>query len=262
MADFWKSQPRKYCEACKCWFADNKSSIDFHEKGKNHQANVQRRIREVSKKGQKMWKAQQKHENIMDKINEAALYAYSKDVESSGSAVGKMQLLEEASKLKERRAQKFEEQAQRESINIKTWFEAMTTEGQTYYWNSETGTSSWEVPASGYIPLSEQHPTAVPEESTKPEDTEETFGPQPRGNPYGEWRTVETKAPRKVDLQLPSKPEVEEVTITVPKDEPKARFTEKKVDSLSLPSDGETTFKKRKFIGSGKRNVRQRTDSD
>ena len=24
MADVWKSQPRKYCEICKCWLADNK----------------------------------------------------------------------------------------------------------------------------------------------------------------------------------------------------------------------------------------------
>lgn len=23
-ADYWKSQPRKFCQYCKCWIADNK----------------------------------------------------------------------------------------------------------------------------------------------------------------------------------------------------------------------------------------------
>lgn len=259
MADYWKSQPRKFCEVCKCWFADNKASIDFHEKGKNHQANVQRRIREISKKGQKMWKAQQKYENVMDQINQAALRAYGKDLESSGSATDRLQLAEEEAKLKERMAQKFEEQSQLESRNIKTWFEAVTSEGQTYYWNAETGASSWKQPESGYIPLSEQQKT---EETTESEGTDETFGPKPRGNPYGEWRPVETKEPCKINLQLPERPVVEEVIITVPKDEPRAKFTEKVADSSSLPSDGDATFKKRRFGTLGKRNVRQRTDSD
>jgi len=29
MADYWKSQPRHFCEFCKCWTADNKAVIYF-----------------------------------------------------------------------------------------------------------------------------------------------------------------------------------------------------------------------------------------
>ena len=31
--EYWKSNTRKFCEYCKCWFADNKASINFHEAG-------------------------------------------------------------------------------------------------------------------------------------------------------------------------------------------------------------------------------------
>ena len=30
-ADYWKSQPRKFCEICKCWFGDNKAVSCSHE---------------------------------------------------------------------------------------------------------------------------------------------------------------------------------------------------------------------------------------
>ncbi|KAG2456295.1 WBP4 protein, partial [Polypterus senegalus] len=48
MADYWKSQPKKFCQYCKCWIADNKPSIEFHERGKNHKENVSAKIAEAS----------------------------------------------------------------------------------------------------------------------------------------------------------------------------------------------------------------------
>lgn len=36
MADYWKSNAKKFCEICKVWFADNKISIENHERGLKH----------------------------------------------------------------------------------------------------------------------------------------------------------------------------------------------------------------------------------
>ncbi|MGH0149687.1 UNVERIFIED_CONTAM: hypothetical protein FKN15_025910, partial [Acipenser sinensis] len=44
--EYWKSQPKKFCQYCKCWIADNKPSIEFHERGKNHKENVHAKISE------------------------------------------------------------------------------------------------------------------------------------------------------------------------------------------------------------------------
>uniref|UniRef100_A0A7E4W5C5 WW domain-binding protein 4 n=1 Tax=Panagrellus redivivus TaxID=6233 RepID=A0A7E4W5C5_PANRE len=49
MADYWKSNAKKFCEVCKCWFADNKLSVEHHERGARHKAMVQNRLRELSK---------------------------------------------------------------------------------------------------------------------------------------------------------------------------------------------------------------------
>uniref|UniRef100_A0A131XLC2 Putative spliceosomal protein fbp21 n=1 Tax=Hyalomma excavatum TaxID=257692 RepID=A0A131XLC2_9ACAR len=265
MADYWKSQPKKFCEACKCWFADNKASIDFHEKGKNHQANVQKRITEIMKKGKKMQKAQQNYENIMDGINQAALQAFQKDVKSGGSQIDAHRYAAEEAKLKQKAAEKEQASLPAPAMQVVTWFEGVTEGGDTYYWNMETGESSWEKPDCDYVPLSnQQEPSgdSVPPE----EEPDSSIGPAPKASPYGEWQEVRPKQAPKIDLQLPQKPEgVEEVVISVPSDVPtKVKFTEKTVGSLESEEgeDASSVFKKRKFGSHSKRNVRQRTDDD
>ncbi|XP_077518514.1 WW domain-binding protein 4 [Amblyomma americanum] len=263
MADYWKSQPKKFCEACKCWFADNKASIDFHERGKNHQANVQKRITEIMKKGKKMQKAQQKYENMMDGINQAALQAFQKDVESGGSKIDKFRYAAEEAKLKERATEKEQENSLAATSQVMSWFEGVTEGGDTYYWNMETGESSWEKPASGYVPLSEQQEGGT--ESSAPEEHQSSMGPMPRGNPYGEWQEVKPKVMPQIDLQLPQKQDgIEEVVISVPKDVPtKMKFSEKTVGSLESDEDNAgSVFKKRKLGCQSRRNVRQRTNDD
>lgn len=268
MADYWKSQPKKFCEACKCWFADNKASIDFHERGKNHQANVQKRITEIMKKGKKMHKAQQNYENMMDGINQAALQAFQNDVERGDSRLNKLQYEAEEAKLKERAAQKERETAV-EAPQVVTWFEGVTENGDTYYWNMETGESSWEKPEVGYVPLSND-PEASNEGTVSEEQEPEEptgMGPKPKPSPYGQWREVKPKVTPKIDLQLPERStDVEEVVITVPKDVPtRVKFVEKTVGSLVPDEEGEDVtsgFKKRKIGFQSKRNVRQRTDDD
>ncbi|CAN8006530.1 unnamed protein product, partial [Ixodes hexagonus] len=266
-ATYWKSQPKKFCEACKCWFADNRASIDFHEKGKNHQANVQQRIKDIMKKGKKMYKAQQNYENMMDEINNAALKAFEKDVETGGSKAAKSQYAAEQVRLKERAEQRQDEVTESTSSSqVKTWFEAKSPEGETYYWNMESGESIWEEPASGYISLAEQQAVIadVDERKVSGMEDEGAVGPKPRGNPYGEWQEVKPKVVPNIDLQLPDKPQgIEEVVISISQDVPtKVKFLEKTVGSVESCGEGDAVFKKRKFGGRLARNVRQRTEED
>ncbi|XP_015516855.1 WW domain-binding protein 4 isoform X1 [Neodiprion lecontei] len=82
-ADYWKSQGRKFCDFCKCWIADNKPSIEFHEGGKKHKENVGKRLREIHKNSAKQAKQHRKFEDDIKKMETAAMAAYLKDVENN-----------------------------------------------------------------------------------------------------------------------------------------------------------------------------------
>ncbi|XP_015171824.1 PREDICTED: WW domain-binding protein 4 isoform X2 [Polistes dominula] len=83
MADYWKSQGRKFCDFCKCWIADNKPSIDFHEGGKKHKENVCKRLKEIHKNSAKQAKQNKKFEDDLKKMENAGMAAYLKDVENN-----------------------------------------------------------------------------------------------------------------------------------------------------------------------------------
>ncbi|XP_011865040.1 PREDICTED: WW domain-binding protein 4 isoform X2 [Vollenhovia emeryi] len=83
MADYWKSQGRKFCDFCKCWIADNKPSIDFHEGGKKHKENVSKRLKEIHKNSTKQAKQNKKFADDLKKMENAAMAAYLKDVENN-----------------------------------------------------------------------------------------------------------------------------------------------------------------------------------
>lgn len=67
-ADYWKSQGRKFCDFCKCWIADNKPSIEFHEGGKKHKENVSKRLREIHKNSAKQARQHRKFEDDIKKM--------------------------------------------------------------------------------------------------------------------------------------------------------------------------------------------------
>lgn len=66
--DYWKSQGRKFCDFCKCWIADNKPSIDFHEGGKKHKENVGKRLKEIYKNSTRQAKQNKKFEDDLKKM--------------------------------------------------------------------------------------------------------------------------------------------------------------------------------------------------
>nr|XP_031845376.1 WW domain-binding protein 4 isoform X1 [Nomia melanderi] len=94
-ADYWKSQGRKFCDFCKCWIADNKPSIDFHEGGKKHKDNVSKRLKEIHKNSAKQAKQNKKMEDDIKKMESAAMAAYLKDVENNTRDMTADRIIEE-----------------------------------------------------------------------------------------------------------------------------------------------------------------------
>ena len=146
MAEYWKSNPRKYCEMCKCWLGDNKASIDFHERGKNHQENVKRRLAEIKKKSIEKRKEDESAKEMLANIEKAAINAMKKDLTSNtASTVGKTDLkhlLETTNKEDLPCAGA----ALSHSNPTHPWSIMQAPQGYTYYYNSSTGESTWEVP--------------------------------------------------------------------------------------------------------------------
>ncbi|XP_058260014.1 WW domain-binding protein 4 [Hemibagrus wyckioides] len=142
MADYWKSQPKKFCQYCKCWIADNKPSIEFHERGKNHKQNVAAKIEEIKKNSTEKAKKVQKMSKEFAAMEEAAMKAYEEDMkrlkaeaETPVQAQAKAQISEVGDTA--------EPDSKSESND---WVQGTTDNGQIYYYNTTTGESQWEIP--------------------------------------------------------------------------------------------------------------------
>ena len=116
MTEVWKSQGRKYCEFCDCWFADNKVSfvgllafrlslftfifsqrqrrfyilylhptlnqvsISFHENGKRHKESVEKKVKEIQKKGSEREKKENDEKKFLEMMEKGAAEAIEKDI--------------------------------------------------------------------------------------------------------------------------------------------------------------------------------------
>ncbi|XP_041835116.1 WW domain-binding protein 4 [Melanotaenia boesemani] len=160
MADYWKSQPRKFCQYCKCWIADNKPSVEFHERGKNHKENVAAKISEIKKKSIDKAKQEERMSKQFAAMEEAALKAYEEDLkrmerESQGlssptPAPAKphpQPQVRPQPKKQEKKREKAKKKSRGKPEQTQVWVEGLTDDGNTYFYNTITGESQWDKPA-------------------------------------------------------------------------------------------------------------------
>ncbi|CAG7729967.1 unnamed protein product [Allacma fusca] len=93
MTEYWKSQEKTFCDICKCWLTDNKSSVDFHKNGKRHKENVEKRLKDIQRKNKSDEKRDKRFELDMQRIEKAALAACEKESGSTGGANTQEKLL-------------------------------------------------------------------------------------------------------------------------------------------------------------------------
>ncbi|XP_044754573.1 WW domain-binding protein 4-like isoform X2 [Coccinella septempunctata] len=288
MADYWVSQERKYCDFCKCWIANNRPSVEFHEKGRRHQENVKKRLKNITKNSFKAQKELEKEDVTLKQMEKAALESYKRDIENNAD----MTSVAINQKLKDENLQI--------KGSTKVWQQLKSKEGDFYYWNTVTNATSWEVPAEGFMSVEEQRDESFEKakkdleaaekerrkqgllraQQLKQEEEEERarlareklkerrvvddlppMKPAPiiePGNPspYGKWETI--KETPMVDLQLPEQ-EYYECPIVYEPEPIVKEFKEKTVESLGNET-GETTFKKRKINFGNRKNARQRLE--
>ncbi|XP_042110567.1 WW domain-binding protein 4 isoform X3 [Ovis aries] len=150
MADYWKSQPKKFCDYCKCWIADNRPSIEFHERGKNHKENVAKRISEIKQKSLDKAKEEEKASKEFAAMEAAALKAYQEDLKRLGleSEISEPSVSPVTSTVSPTSAsnQQKEKKKKKKDPSKGRWVEGITSEGHHYYYDLITGASQWEKP--------------------------------------------------------------------------------------------------------------------
>ncbi|CAB3223625.1 unnamed protein product [Arctia plantaginis] len=297
MTEYWKSQARKYCEFCKCWFADNKVSISFHENGKRHKENVQKHISTLSKKSTKELKQKEKMDDDIKKMEAAAMAAYLKDVQNNADITSQSINEMVGQTLAGESDTKVVVATQTKKKAPPVWNEIKSENGSSYFWNTVTNETTWDPPDE-FLSIADQEKKKLKDEEqekkkeklkkTKQKEAQKevmkevnahlarekmrelavnkdepppvtlNYGPAPRAfKPYGSWTPVVNEKVEQIDLQLP-KPEKELPPPPVVVQPEIIQFKEKRVQSLG---DEPVEFKKRKF-NNAKRNIRQKLDDD
>ncbi|CAG9578853.1 unnamed protein product [Danaus chrysippus] len=264
---YWKSQDRKYCEFCKCWLADNKVSISFHENGKRHKESLKKHLSDLSKRSAKEFKQNQKMEDDIKEMEKAAMKAYAKDIQNNADLTSQNinEIIELSGNSKTiAPAPTVEEKSE--------WKEMKNDKGRTYYWNSRTDVSTYDPPPNFISKAKQENKKPKPKKIKDKHKKQkidgainnmeavklEEFGPIPCGKPYGSWKPVVKEVVKEINLQLPKVEQKPLPPVLLEPEHTPIEFKESKVDySLEGPSE----FKKRK-LNNPKRNMRQRLDDE
>ncbi|KAK8404377.1 hypothetical protein O3P69_007586 [Scylla paramamosain] len=301
MSEYWKSNPRKFCDFCKCWIADNKPSIDFHERGKRHKDNVQKRLAEMGRKGQEDYEAKLQEQDFLKSMEEAAMKAYKNDVEQNPDMTGaKINEIAKANNAELVVGKKKSDASDTTTTSTtastatttskpagggapKVWHEAKSPDGTSYYWNTESGESTWDVPKDGFLSVKEQerltekttttnHTASADKSSHTIKKKSQTtvssapmmYGPAPKAVAYSTWQTVKMSDKKEaVDLQLPQIVEEGYYAPEVVISKPEVSFKEKVVtlsDQGEEGGQGSVGFKKRKAQQDSRKFMKRRND--
>lgn len=178
MTEYWQSQARKFCDFCKCWIADQKCSIEFHENGKRHQQAVKDRLRDIGQKGARDEKRAAKEEVWLKQIEQQAMKDYrAKDLQDNSDLTAKI--------FNEKRCERDQERASAESQRMSNSSRALALETvaedetKTESLPSSTkapGPPSWGVPTKSSL--------QVPQSSLKKNPFEQRTSAKTHGTRY------------------------------------------------------------------------------
>lgn len=178
MADYWQSNPRKYCEFCCCWYADNRISRELHESGNRHKGNVAKRLRGIQADETIKQKEHLEMSATLAEMERAAVTAYHEDLCSNPSlalsygnapiSTSKVQVLPESLSSTKNTA----------IGNRLGWTEHVNIENKTLYCHAGTGRVLFKK--------STKNPSATQKEGIAKQQDKAKYA----SRPIGEWQPV------------------------------------------------------------------------
>ncbi|XP_075260961.1 uncharacterized protein LOC142352313 [Convolutriloba macropyga] len=191
MSEAWKSTPRKYCDFCKCWIADNKISVSIHENGKGHKAAVQKKITSSHKASVRKEKEEIQAQKLFRIMEKNAKEAYKRDMglnsnskvqtdascsnaSSTNSSISKQKRQSESGIRPNFDAKQPKIEEKEVDDDEPEWYEFKTNSGQLYYIHVKTNESTWVKPESPNI-LKVYDNVGVSETKEEPEPKSSAF---------------------------------------------------------------------------------------
>uniref|UniRef100_A0A0N5BJC8 WW domain-containing protein n=1 Tax=Strongyloides papillosus TaxID=174720 RepID=A0A0N5BJC8_STREA len=186
MADYWKSIPKIWCTACRCWYAGNNIGISNHEKSNKHQNSLRNAIKNSAKDAEEKVKKQNEINHAIIQMEQAALASMRNDksgssnknslqqgggrygVDGIGPFIPVVSTSTSSSSLNvptvddpKRKLKKLIKDSKKSSLwtnddieeesieSMKCWVEYNSIQGK-YYFNMFTQETQWEEPESYY----------------------------------------------------------------------------------------------------------------